>query len=57
MPLLQEVEKQYKEGTAKHAIVQVLVAVKPEALNAQGEQRCDAHADAAIPLSLLGLDC
>ena len=34
---LQEVEKQYKEGTVKHVIVEVLKAVQPEALTAQGE--------------------
>jgi hypothetical protein len=32
----QEVEKQYKEGTAKHAIAAVLKAVQPEALTVQG---------------------
>ena len=37
LPALQEVEKQYKEGTLKHAITRVLIAVRPEALTAQGE--------------------
>ncbi|EFN58898.1 expressed protein [Chlorella variabilis] len=32
---LEEVEKQYKEGTVKHVIVEVLKAVQPEALTAQ----------------------
>ena len=35
-PLLQEVEGQYKEGGVKHTLVQVLKAVRPEALTAQG---------------------
>jgi hypothetical protein len=35
---VQEVEKQYKEGTIKHVIVEVLKAVKPEALTTQGER-------------------
>ena len=33
----QEVERQYKEGTVKYAIVQVLKAVQPEGLSAAGE--------------------
>ena len=33
---VQEVEKQYKEGGVKHTLVQVLKAVRPEALSAQG---------------------
>ncbi|PSC69056.1 DDT domain-containing protein [Micractinium conductrix] len=33
---LEEVEKQYKEGTLKHALVAVLKAVQPEALTAAG---------------------
>jgi hypothetical protein len=35
--VLQEVEKQYKEGTLKHTLVAVLKAVQPEALTAVGE--------------------
>jgi hypothetical protein len=35
--VLQEVEKQYKEGTVKHMLVTVLKAVQPEPLTAQGE--------------------
>ena len=35
--VLQEVEGQYKEGTVKHAITKVLIAVRPDALTAQGE--------------------
>ncbi len=33
---MQEVEKQYKEGTLKHDLVAVLKAVQPEALTVQG---------------------
>ena len=33
--VLQEVEGQYKEGTIKHAITRVLVAVRPDALSTQ----------------------
>ena len=46
LPVLQEVEKQYKEGTLKHAITRVLIAVRPEALTAQGEP---AHLPAGRP--------
>ena len=33
---MQEVEKQYKEGSLKHIMAAVLKAVQPEALNVQG---------------------
>jgi hypothetical protein len=36
LSVLQEVEQQYKEGSVKHAVVQALKAVRPEALTVQG---------------------
>lgn len=44
---LQEVEKQYKEGTLKHTLAAVLKAVQPEALNVQGALSCFVSAAAA----------
>jgi hypothetical protein len=38
--VLQEVEKQYTEGTVKHMLVTVLKAVQPEALTVQGGWLC-----------------
>lgn len=40
-PHLQEVEKQYKEGTLKHDLVSVLKAAQPQALTVQGELLCE----------------
>jgi hypothetical protein len=53
LTVLQEVEKQYKEGTVKYMLVAVLKAVQPEALTVQGEQ-LDCWQSICVPLADAG---